>query len=66
MDGYPNYPISVSAKTRNVDIRIRIRSNVVTKCIYPNSFFSVFLSPIPDLYSTISGNIRILKGNKVS
>jgi hypothetical protein len=41
-------------------------SNVATKCIYPNSFFSVFLFPIPYLYSTISDNIRIVKGNKVS
>jgi hypothetical protein len=40
-------------------------SNVVTKWIYPNSFFSVFLYPIPDPYSTISGSIRIHK-NKVA
>ena len=34
--------------------------------MYPNSFFNVFLYPIPDPYSTISDSIRIRKENKVA
>ena len=41
-------------------------SNMDTKWIYPNPFFSVFLYPIPDPYSTICDSIRISKENKVS
>ena len=58
-NGYPNYPISVSTKTCNLNIRSRIYLYMYTKWIYPNLVFSVFLYPILDPYSTISDSIRV-------
>ena len=49
-----------------MDIHIRIRFEMEVKVDVSKFVFSVFLYPIPDPYSTISGSIRIRKENKVA
>jgi hypothetical protein len=55
------YPVSVSTKTCNMDTLFIFVSNMDTKGIYPNSFYSVFLHQVPNLYSKIFDDILSAK-----